>query len=163
MTGSRSTAWAFLIGLIALGAGPPSKAGVYTDDMGKCLVRSSTDEDRTALGRWIFTALSANPAVKGLSKVTPADMDAANQRFMALVIRLTTRDCRKETLDALKYEGSSAFEGAFSILGETASRVLFSDPAVGKSMQGLNQGSEDPAMIALFKEAGIDVKTKADK
>ena len=31
-------------------------AGVYTDDLSKCLVDGTTTDDRTALVKWIFTA-----------------------------------------------------------------------------------------------------------
>ena len=56
---------AFLsLGLLALlGAAQPASAGVYTDDLSKCLVSGTTPEQKAVLVNWMFSAMSLNPAV----------------------------------------------------------------------------------------------------
>ena len=76
----RSKVIAFLaLATLATGA----HAGPFSDEMSKCLVRSTSDADKTLLIRWIFTAIATHPDVKELSNVTPAvseqlSKDAAN-------------------------------------------------------------------------------------
>ena len=37
---------------------PSAVAGVYADELAKCLVRSTTDADKTYLVRWLFASVS---------------------------------------------------------------------------------------------------------
>jgi hypothetical protein len=39
----------------------PAIAGPYGDDLSKCVVNSSTSEDKQDLVQWIFFAISLNP------------------------------------------------------------------------------------------------------
>lgn len=52
--------------ILTLGVAAPavSHAGLYTDDLARCLVVSTSTQDRADLVRWIFSAASAHPVVK---------------------------------------------------------------------------------------------------
>ncbi len=95
-------------------------AGIYTDNLSKCLVRSTSKEDQLALIQWVFVAMAVHPAVQPYSKATPADREALTQKAGQLMQRLLTVDCRAEAILALKNEGTTTIENSFGTLGETA-------------------------------------------
>ena len=144
-----------ILTLALVGAATGAAAGPYTDDLSKCLVRSTSPADQSALMQWMFGLLSLNPAVKADSNLTPQKREAYDRKASALMERLLTSDCHKETVEALKYEGNSAIEASFRVLGEVAFRGLMSDPNVAADLQAF-AGYVDPAkLLELGKEAGI--------
>ncbi|KAB2963666.1 MAG: hypothetical protein F9K16_06185 [Thermoanaerobaculia bacterium] len=114
-------------------------AGVYTDDLAKCLVESTTEADRVGLVRWMFVAASAHPAVRPISNVTETDLDAANKGMAELVLRLLTESCRDAARKAVQYEGASTFEASFEVLGSVAGQELFGSPEVAGALAGLEK------------------------
>ena len=96
----------FAAALLAALASSAASAGVYTDQLSKCLVDSTTTEDRTMLVKWLFTAASVHPAISSLSTVTAADRDTANQVIADLFVKLLTESCRDPAKTALKFEGA---------------------------------------------------------
>ncbi|HSQ95637.1 MAG TPA: hypothetical protein VLM18_06005 [Croceibacterium sp.] len=108
----------------------PAIAGVYSDTLGKCLVASTSDEDKQALVRWIFASVTLHPAVASLSAVTPEQRNDINKAMGTLFERLLLVSCRKEASEALRYEGSMAMQASFQILGQVASVSMMSNPAV---------------------------------
>ena len=141
--------------LFALGvmAGVPANAGVYTDDLTKCLLKSASSEDQIVFVQWVFSALALHPAVQQYSKFTPAQQADLTKKAAALFTRLMTVDCRKETGSAVKYEGAAAIETSFKTLGEVASRNLFSDPHVAKGLEGLSAGFDEAELKKVIEEA----------
>lgn len=132
-----------------------ARAGVYADDLGKCLVKSSSTDDQIALVQWIYSAMSAHPAVKPYSNFTPEQIDAVTRKGSGLFERLLTVDCRAEAVAALKYEGPSALESGFSLLGQIAMRNLMSEPHVVQNLANLGKDADAAKMNALFAEAGL--------
>lgn len=131
-------------------------AGVYTDDLSKCLVKNSTNDDKVTLVQWMFSAISLHPAVRPFSSFTPAQRDHLNEQTADLFSRLLTVDCRKQAIDALKYEGSAALGSSFQVLGQVAARSLMTDPDVAKAMGGVGSYFEkDQNLKALLKDAAI--------
>jgi hypothetical protein len=142
--------------VVTVGAtAPAAQAGVYTDDLSKCLVKSANPADQQALILWIFAAMSAHPAVKPYTKVTDAQLQASNKQAGELMQRLLTIDCRPEAVAAIKYEGESAFTAAFSVLGQVAMRGLMADPSVTTAVGGISAGIDNAKLEALGREAGI--------
>lgn len=119
---------------LALCAATPSHAGPYADALAMCLVKSTTSQDKTALVQWMFATASLHPDVKRLSAARKEDRVVLNKRFAGLVESLLTKSCVAETKAALKYEGNSTLESSFNVLGQVASRELFSNPAVASGM-----------------------------
>ena len=103
-------------------------AGPYADALSRCLIESTSRDDRTDLVRWLFSAASKHPAVKPISNVSDAQLDAANKTIADLVTRLLTDSCRAQTKEAIQYEGTSTLETSFRLLGEVAGQELFSSP-----------------------------------
>ena len=127
----------------------PALAGMYTDDLSRCLVDSSTKEDRTALVQWIFAAISQNPSIAAYSKATDADIEKANAAVGSLFMRLLTETCVDKARKAVKYEGAVAIQGAFEVLGKVASSDLFSDPKVQAVMAALGKHVDNKKLEAL--------------
>lgn len=137
--------------------GPASaaQAGVYTDDLSKCLVAHVSPSDQTAFMTWIFSAISAHPAIQTYSQMTGAQRDAAIAKAGGLMQRLVTVDCRTETVTAIKYEGDAALGSAFGVVGQVAMRNLFTDPNVALSMEKLSSSVDKAKIGELREEAGL--------
>jgi hypothetical protein len=133
----------------------PAAAGVYTDDLTKCLVASADAADQTRLMQWMFGLIALNPAVKPNAQITPAEREGFDRGAAALMQRLLTVDCRKETVAALKYEGSSAIESSFRVLGEVAVRGLMSDPTVAAGVKNFTSYIDQDKLAEVGREAGI--------
>ncbi|MBS0393438.1 MAG: hypothetical protein JSR54_02370 [Proteobacteria bacterium] len=125
--------------VVALIASSPAMAGPYSDDLGKCLVAATTPDDRLALARWMFVAFSAHPGVAALSNVKAADVDGANAQIAGLFTKLMTEDCAEKTKAAIRFEGPSAIELGFQILGEVAGRELATSAEVQARIAGLTK------------------------
>ena len=145
----------FIVALLAISGlmSTAANAGIYGDDMAKCLVRSTTTQDRSVLVKWIFAAAASNPEVKSMVSVTEHQRNKLNKSIAKLFERLLTDSCRKETQAAYKFEGKATISSSFNLLGQVAGRELFSDPNVTKSVSGLAQYIDQKKMSDLFASA----------
>ena len=109
---------------------PAANAGVYGDALGKCLVSSSSDQDKQELMEWIFSAISLHPPISPYADISPEKREAIDRNMAKLVERLVGDTCRKEAAEALKYEGPEAFGLAFQLLGQVAGQQIYASPAV---------------------------------
>jgi hypothetical protein len=159
MTMFRSTAAMALA--LALVAPAAARAGVYADDLTRCLVKSASPADQITFVAWAFSAMSAHPAVKSYSTLTDAQRVDLNKQVGHLYERLMTVDCRAQTVAAIKYEGNSAIEQGFSVLGQTAFRGLMGDPAVAAVFSSLPKYMDMKKFEALGAEAGVPSAPKA--
>jgi hypothetical protein len=114
-------------------------AGIYTDDLSRCLIEKSTSNDKIKLVKWMFTAMSLHPAVNGLARVTKADRDAANKEMAELMMDLITVRCVEQSKKAVQYEGAVAIQTSFQLFGQIAGKELFSNPQVAEGMSGLQK------------------------
>jgi hypothetical protein len=151
---------AFLTAIFLASTGSAS-AGVYADDLAKCLVKSTTAADQTDLVAWVFAAMSLHPAVHGYASIDDGRRAEMDRKTAQLMQRLLTADCRKEAVDALKYEGTGTIETSFGVLGQVAMRGIMTDPGVEKGLSGLAANLDEEKLIALFGEAGIKVPSTA--
>lgn len=155
----RNTAWV-MAALMTAALPGTVQAGIYSDDLAKCLVSHSTDAEKTAMMQWMFAAMSAHPAVAALTKVTPGQRSDFNRRFATIVQELVTVRCRTETVAALKNEGPPAFQTSFGVLGQVAMRGLMNDAAVVAQLSQLETFADERMMSDVYKEAGITVPAK---
>lgn len=132
---SRAVGATLLLG--ALGCLQPAHAGPYTDDLSKCLVSSTSKDDRASLVTWMFSAASLHPAVKSIASVTPRQLDDANKKAGELFMRLLTDSCKSQTQQAMQYEGPNTIQASFQVLGQVAGQELFTSPEVSGAMAGL--------------------------
>ena len=136
---------------VALIASPPLRAGPYSDDLAKCLVESTTKDDRISLVRWMFASASAHPAVASIASVSPQVLDDANKLTGELVTRLLTVSCKTQTQKAFRYEGKDTFKLSFQVLGQVAGTEMFADPAVAKATAGLSKYIDAEKIQAIVK------------
>jgi hypothetical protein len=136
---------------VAAVAATGAHAGPYSDDLAKCLVESTTTEDRTLLVQWMFAAASLHPAVSSIASVSEEQLDEANKRTADLFMRLLSKSCMEETQKALKHEGENTILTSFRILGEVAGRELFSSPEVGGALSGLDKYLDDEKLKSILE------------
>jgi hypothetical protein len=110
--------------------------------------------------QWIFSAMSLHPAVSPLASITAEQRVAFDKKGAALFIRLMSADCRQQTIDALKYEGTAALQTSFQLLGQVAMRGLMSDAHVAEGLKKLGTYTEhDENWISVLREAGISTES----
>jgi len=141
-----------------LGCAQPASAGLFTDTLTRCLVTKATPEDKQDFVIWVFASIGSHPAVKGYVRMTEADNVRISREAAQVMQRLIVQDCRKETQEAIKYEGSEAMKAAFEVLGGVAMTDLISDPEVAKSMEGFASHLDEKALQAMMAEASVPAK-----
>ncbi|MBW8192640.1 hypothetical protein K0504_16500 [Neiella marina] len=127
-----------------------ANAGVYTNELAKCLVSSTTQDDRAALVRWMFIAASHHPAVADIANVSAAQVNEGNKQTGLLFTKLMTETCKEQTKNAIAYEGQLAIQGGFQVLGQVAGQELFSSPAVAAAMAGIQQHVDNEKLEAVL-------------
>lgn len=137
------------IALLSLGT--TARAGVYGDDLTKCLVSSTTDADKALLMKWIFSAMSLNKEVAPYVDMPSGVREAINKDAGGLYMRLLTDSCQAQTRDAFKYEGQAAIGAAFTVLGQVASQGLFGDPAVAAGMADMIRHIDEDKLKAVLE------------
>jgi hypothetical protein len=68
--------------------------------------------------------------------------------------RLVLEDCRPQAILALRYEGFTAVEEAFSAVGEIAMGDLMADESVSSELDKLGTQTDETRWQALAIEAG---------
>jgi hypothetical protein len=131
--------------------GTQASAGIYGDDLGKCLVASTSAKDQTDLVRWLFSAAALHPDVASISAVAPAERTAMTEAVAELFQRLLTDSCRKEFAAAIQYEGAAVLESSFSVLGQVAMRSLMSHADVAKGLGELDAYIDKAALESASK------------
>ncbi len=126
-----------------------ASAGVYADDLGKCLVSSTTKDDRSNLIRWLFVAAAQHPAVKPIAAISPAQQDASDKAVGTLIMKLLTDSCKTDAQKAIQYEGPVTIQIAFEVLGKVAGQELFSSPEVTENLKGLAKYIDADKLKAL--------------
>lgn len=141
--------------LFASLAAAPVKAGIYSDDLARCLVRSTSDSDKSVLVKWIFTAIAAHPQFSQYSSINAADRAKIIADAGGLMGRLMTETCRQEFVTALRYEREGAITVGFSTLGQVAMGDLMRTPEVVAVLSSADSTVERDRMTAVLEEAGI--------
>ena len=117
----------------------PVYAGPYTDDLTKCIVESTSPQDRIDFVKWMFSAMAKHPAVKSMSSVSEEQRNEISQKIADLFMKLLTETCREKAEKAIKYEGQLAMQNSFQVLGQVAAQELFTNPDVASVLSGLDK------------------------
>lgn len=132
----------------------PAYAGVYADDLGRCLVSSTTPSDRVTLMTWMFSAMSAEPSLAKLASMTEKQRSDADRNMAKLFDRLVLDQCRKQTIDAVKYEGQASLQSSFEVLGKVAMRQIIDSPDATRAVGRFADQIDKTRLGALLTEAG---------
>lgn len=148
----RRVAWSVIVLLavaVVLPAARSWAAGPFTDALSRCLVKNTTDEDKTMLVRWMFAAASTHPGVKDLACVSDEQREVLNKEFAGLIQKLLTETCLDEAREAVQYEGDAAVRASFEVFGRVAGQQLFSAPEVVEGLSGMDQYLDEEAFAKL--------------
>ncbi len=55
-------------------------AGIYTNQLAKCMIDSTSVNDRNLLVKWVFTAITLHPVLEPISAVTPEYRNKADKQ-----------------------------------------------------------------------------------
>jgi len=102
----------------------------------------------------MFAAAALHPEVRSLVSVSDGQRDELNKSMAKILERLLLESCRSQAQEAAKYEGRSAFEASFNVLGQVAGRELFADPNVGGSMANVLKYLDKQKMDSVFGSVG---------
>jgi len=128
-------------------------AGPYSDALGKKLVSSTTRAEKALFVRWIFFAMALHPDLKEMSAISPAQREETNRAVAQMMTRMLTETCAVEAKEAVRYEGASAIEGAFNLLGQIAARELFSNPDVNAGLAELQKYFDSKAIERALSDS----------
>ena len=112
-------------------------AGPYIDELAKCLVESTSTEDRTELVKWLFATATRHPSVSEMTVVSDEVLAQKNIMIGALVKRLLADSCKTQAEQAYNYEGDRVIENSFEVLDSVAGQELFSSPKVAAAFANL--------------------------
>jgi hypothetical protein len=125
--------------------------GPYTDELSKCLVKSTTEADKTLLVQWMFAMMSLHPAVKSMSAMSDAERTEITRKAAGMMEHLLTVSCQPEAQQSVKYEGNGAIEASFNVLGQVAARELFTSPEVAAGLANLEKFVDDKKLKAALQ------------
>jgi hypothetical protein len=138
----------------------PASAGVFSDDLSRCLVNKTTDYDQRQLKRWMFSAFSLDPTLAPLARIDPQQRVQIRSAATAIYNRLLVSDCRKEAVAALKNEGSNALVPAFGVLGRATAQQIFKFPQADAEFDRFADGFDKEEVEKLFREAGVRLSSE---
>jgi len=85
-----------------------------------------------------------------MAAISSQQRDALTKSTGALFQKLVLETCRAEAKQAYANEGPQTFESAFKVLGEVASRGMFTDSHVAEGLQALVSTFDEKKMKALL-------------
>lgn len=124
--------------LLGLALSLPAHAGLYADDLSRCLVEKTTTEDKNTLVRWIISTTTLHPAVAAMASVSDETRAHINRDTARIFERLLTESCLAQTRQAVRVEGAAAIQTGFQTLGQVAMAELFAHPKVAAALGKLD-------------------------
>lgn len=140
-----------------------ASAGIYADDATRCIVKSTSESDRVTLVKWIFAGMSLHPAIREFASISAEQRADLDKQISVIVTNLLTQSCRKEAVEALRYEGTGFMEASFRALGEVAMGGLMTDKDVSAGMEAWIRNLDAKKITDLGLEAGRALPAPASK
>ena len=105
-------------------------AGVFTNELIKCMVKNTNNKELKLLKTWIYFAFSQDEDLKKYSKISKKEEERVNKLMANYVTDLLTNRCKKEYNLAIKNDGTRAISDSFEYLGRIAGVQIMSNPNV---------------------------------
>jgi hypothetical protein len=138
--------------VVAMAVATPSAwAGIYTDDLSRCLMTQTSANDRIMLIRWIVYSYAQHPANAGFVSSDPSKRSVVDKEIGELVSQLLTVSCRDQLKQAYRFEGETSIVASFSSLGEMAAAELIEEPAVKATMNGFTAYIDEKKLTEAMK------------
>lgn len=128
----------------------PSYAGVYSDDLARCLVESSTPSHKSALVKWMFTAMALHPDVASMASISAQQRYEVNKAASEMFVTLMTDKCLSQAKKVIQYEGALAIQQGFNVFGQVAGQELFNNPNVAQGLADLEQHMDSEKLATLL-------------
>jgi hypothetical protein len=129
-----------------------ASADIHTDDLSRCLLNATTNDDKLALMRWLFVQMAFHPVVADIARTTPESILSVDTRMARLFERLIAVDCRSQSIQAVKYGGNDPFGPSFEVLGKVAMTELMADDKVNAGLAGFTQHLNEAAFDGIFSK-----------
>jgi len=127
-------------------------AGAASDALGRCLVEKTSQQDRIELVQWIFSSLSAHPALSSMSNTSAASLEQTDKKVASLLTRLLVTDCNAQLKVAVAAEGDAvALQSGFQVLGQVAAMDLMQNPAVAERTESFVQYVDEEKIEAAMR------------
>jgi hypothetical protein len=129
-----------------------ASADLHSDDLSRCLLNATTNDDKLALMRWLFIQMAYHPVVADIARTTPESIQAVDTRMARLFERLLAVDCRNQSIQAVKYGGNDPLGPSFEVLGKVAMTELMNDDKVNAGLSGFTQYLNEAAFDGIFNK-----------
>lgn len=93
-------------------------AGVYSNQLTKCMVKSMDKQDKMQILRYMILICSQPPEVQDMVSISEEQERKILKNTAKLYSYLAIDSCKIFAKKALKYEGEKAFQKSFSMLGK---------------------------------------------
>jgi hypothetical protein len=111
-----------------------TSADIYTENLRICLVRNSTEMDRIAMVKWVFSSLGQHYALKNEFNISSGKKEKYDKGMADYFHYIVGNKCRNEFLKSLRGNPKAA-EKAFEYLGQSAMEQLMTDRNVAKAFE----------------------------
>ena len=110
-------------------------SGAFTDELARCMVNSTTLNEKIIFMEWTIRLLSEHPELKDLVQISENQKITMDKKLGNVFTTLVAERCKEETEKAIKFEGYEQMVSAFGALGAASTRAITTHPDVMKSSQ----------------------------
>ena len=107
-------------------------AASYTNDLIRCMIKNTNDNDIKILKTWIFFAYAQDSDLKQYTKIPKSKVNEVNKKMGHYVTQIFTDKCKREFKAAIKHDGKSVIPTAFGYIGKIAGSAISSSSEVKK-------------------------------
>jgi hypothetical protein len=112
-----------------------SNAGIFTDDLSRCLVIKTTDDEKIRMVRWFIAALGQHTEIRDIVSINTDAIEQVNREMGNTVNVLFFERCSTEANTAIKNEGEQSIVDAFKVIGGVAARTAMQNDAVNEAVE----------------------------
>lgn len=107
------------------------------DALTKCLVESSSPEDKRILVKWVFAVIAQHPDIASMTQIDAAQRLVIDRDAAVVFEKLLAEQCAAPLRAAVKQSGTDAIGRSFQALGTSAATDMLQNPQVMSSGAGL--------------------------
>lgn len=107
------------------------------DALTKCLVESSSPEDKRILVKWVFAVIAQHPDIASMTQIDAAQRLVIDRAAAGVFEKLLAEQCAVPLRAAVKQSGTDAIGRSFQALGTSAATDMLQNPQVMSSGAGL--------------------------
>ena len=127
----------FLMAAAVTGFTQMTMAGQTVDQLSDCLMKSTTEADKTTVLQWTFVALSSHPDLQAFSQVSTDQKQQLDKNLAQVLQRIMIEQCAAETKAVIQTEGIEAVGNSFQELGRTTGDAILKNPEVKQQLKGV--------------------------